>query len=221
MASIMKIRKLYAKVRSTNKAKAQAALAELRSVNEEMRSQANKQYRDLRRSSYNYGNAYDYATGYIQTRYGGNAVSFYKEKTADDIYAQSLVLVRLLNDPMFSVAGLRAQENKRFAAFKESGLDLVGTLGRKDAREFLRFLGNSGASDYLDVFSAKNSWQALEMLFDIFNESEEYRERLNDVFNEFKLYLETMQDEEWRGMTYTQVRSYVEKTYEDIAKRRR
>lgn len=212
------IRRLYTRARQ----KRAGAFEELQRVVDELRVQANRQYRSLQRSTYAWGNAFDYARGFIANRYGSNAKSFYKETDIEGLYRQGLTLNRLLSDETFSIRGLRKLEERRFASFKQNGIDIVKELGgKKKARQFLRFLGNTGASDYLDFYSSANSGQVLEQIFEIYSENDEYRERITEVFQDFQVYLETAEQEKWEGMSFIEVRDFIEKTYESIRKRRR
>lgn len=218
------LRDLYVTA-TTNKfspAKRKAAKAKLLEIAEEQRALANERLVDLRASEYAYGQAYDTAQNYIEQHYGDKALSFHKERKLGDVYEQALRVSSFLSSRQSTVAGQKQIERQRFKTFRELSPNLA-KMKTKDLREFLRFLGNTSAGEYLNFYG--DSGDERELIADLWSK-ESKKEKLNDLLGQYSLYLDDIKKgadpkEEARGLSALELREELYALYSSQEKRSR
>lgn len=218
-----KIRELYVKA-TTNKYSAatrKAAKAELLDITEEQRSIANERLVDLRLAGYDYGQAYDTAQNYIEQHYGERARTFYKLRKIGDVYTQALQISAFINSKQSTVQGQKQIEKERFKTFREMSPKL-SKMKTKELREFLRFLGNTTAGEYLNFFD--DSGDEREMIAELWDD-ENKAEKLNALLDEYSQYLEDMKKgidaKDARGLSALELRDELYALYTGEEKRKR
>lgn len=217
------IRELYVKA-TTNKyseATRKAAKAKLLEIAEEQRVIANERLVDLRASEYAYGQAYDTAQNYIEQHYGDRALSFHKQRKLGDVYSQALQISAFINSKQSTVKGQKEIEKQRFKTFREMSPKL-SKMKTKDLREFLRFLGNTTAGEYLNFYD--DSGDEREMIAELWDD-ENKAEKLNDLLDEYSQYLDDLkkgiEPEDARGLSAAELRSELYALYTSEEKRKR
>ena len=217
------LRDLFVKA-TTNKytpAERKAAKQKLLEIAEEQRAEANERLVDLRASGYDYGQAYDTAQNYIEQHYGDRAKSFHKERSLGNIYSQALQVSSFLNSKQSTIKGQKAIEKARFKTFREKSPALA-KMKAKDLREFLRFLGNTSAGDYLNFYD--DSGDQREMIAEMW-EDEGKREKLNELLAQYQKYTEEIENgaepTEAEGLSASELREELYALYTSPEKRKR
>ena len=217
------IRRLYVTTTSNkvSSAKRKAAKAKLLEIAEDQRFEANERLVDLRMSGYNYGQAYDVAQNYIEQHYGEKAKSFYKQRKLGDVYSQAMQIASFLNSKQSTVSGQKAIEQQRFKKFREMSPKLK-TMKTKDLREFLKFLGNTSAGDYLNFFD--DSGDEREMIAELWDD-ESKAEKLNALLAEYEDYAADIKNgvepKDARGLSASELRDELYALYTSEEKRKR
>ena len=217
------IRKLYVTATSNkvSDAKRKAAKSKLLEIAEDQRVEANERLVDLRASDYDYGQAYDTAQNYIEQHYGDRALSFHKQRKLGDVYSQAMQIASFLNSKQSTVSGQKAIEQQRFKKFREMSPKLR-TMKTKDLREFLKFLGNTSAGDYLNFYD--DSGDEREMIAELWDD-ESKADKLNALLDEYEEYISDIKNgvepKDARGLSALELREQLYALYTSEEKRKR
>jgi hypothetical protein len=221
--NVDQIRKLYVTATSNkvSDAKRKAAKSKLLEIAEEQRVEANERLVDLRASDYAYGQAYDVAQNYIEQHYGDRALSFHKQRKLGDVYSQAMQIASFLNSKQSTVSGQKAIEQQRFKKFREMSPKLR-TMKTKDLREFLKFLGNTSAGDYLNFYD--DSGDEREMIAELWDD-ENKADKLNALLAEYEEYMSDIKNgvepKDARGLSASELREQLYALYTSEEKRKR
>lgn len=217
------IRKLYVTATSNkvSDAKRKAAKSKLLEIAEDQRVEANERLVDLRASDYDYGQAYDTAQNYIEQHYGDRALSFHKQRKLGDVYSQAMQIASFLNSKQSAVSGQKAIEQQRFKKFREMSPKLRN-MKTKDLREFLKFLGNTSAGDYLNFYD--DSGDEREMIAELWDD-ENKADKLNALLDEYEDYMadikKGVEPEDACGLSASELREQLYALYTSEEKRKR
>lgn len=217
------LRDLYLKATTNKYSKAtrKAAKQKLIDIAEDQRSEANERLVDLKLEGYNYGQAQDTARNYIKEHYGERALSFHKERKLGDIYEQALQVSAFLGAKESTVEGQKAIERARFEKFREKS-PAFEKMNDEKLRDFLRFLGNTSAGEYLNFYD--DSGDEREMIVEMW-EDENKVEKLNELLADYEKYTEDLdkgvEPSEARGLSASELREELYALYTSKEKRKR
>ena len=196
------VRHLYVQQRKADtREEREAARRELIDLTKKMQSVANSRLRSLRKSDYAYGTTYDTTEAYLEQR-GKKYFTLPNEaKTrgakrsetgepyalTNTTYDYALRLMGFVRSKESTVGGQRAIEAKRFATYRR---DHPETANMTDSvlRDFIKFMGNAGFSEYLN-YNKYDSGQQMEefaKMYEYGNDAE--IRKLEALFNSFAEY---------------------------------
>ena len=232
------IRHLYVmQTRAKSKGAGTRARNELERITREMQNTANSRLKRLRASDYAYGTTYDTTSEYLEQRglkYFRETSEMRKGKTAPltkTSYEYALRLNAFLQSKETTISGQKAIERKRFDTFRENpNFEFAREMDDGQLRNFLRFLGNSGADEYLDYFGEGSGDQLEELAYEYNRASDTQKQKMESLFEEFKRFNKYAKEvEEGKradfptesGLSYSELRKELDGLYEEIAKRKR
>jgi len=208
---------------------------ELKQITRDLQRIANRRLRDLANSGYDYGNVYDTTQQYFETT-GRNSFTLPKDlyaRAKGDIgaasYHYALRVRAFVASPETTIKGQRSIERKRFDSFRYSFPE-AADMSDDELRGFLKFMGNSGLSDYLDVYGGYSGEEVEELIHGYMYGTESDRDRMAYLFRQYDIFaqLERARDAgkidvipPSSGMDFKTVRNELSKLYESIEKRRR
>lgn len=234
LASISKIRRLYVQQYQGKSAAARTrARNQLKEIVNQQNRVANQRMKRLEQSDYAYGTSYDTMKQYLEQT---GRKTLPQVKTDNQIpvsaeqYEQALRARKFLTSEESTITGQKKIERQRFATYREK-FAFADNMSDTELRSFLKFLGNSGADDYLSYYSESGSGDEVEELADMFAHADESeREKMFDLFKEFEKWNEATKKLERGeideissdyGKTFTELRKDLSALYEGIEKRRR
>ena len=145
-------------------------------------------------------------------------------------YEQALRARNFLMSEESTVSGQKKIEKRRFETYREK-YAFAQDMSDSDLRLFFKFLGNSGADDYLAYYSESGSGDEVAELAEMFTHATgDERAKMFDLFKEFERWNEATQKLERGeideipddyGKTFSELRKDLNTLYEGIEKRRR
>lgn len=235
--SAERIRHLYVmQTKGKSKSARTRARNELEALAREMQRTANSRLKRLQQSQYAYGSVYDTTMQYLQST-GRKSFTLPEElKRGGDIGAQGyhyiLRLRGFLRSKETTISGQKEIEKKRFDTFRSNPIygDMADNMSNAELRGFLKFLGNSGVDDYLDVFGGNSGDEVEELMQQYTYADEVERMQMEELFKQFKRFTE-WQNKVQAGLStqkptddmlsFSELRGELNKLYESIEKRRR
>lgn len=236
LPSFEHLRHLYVmQTRAKSKSARTRAKNDLNRIIKDMQKVANSRLKRLRASDYAYGSVYDTTSEYLEQRglkYFRETSEMRQGKTGalgKSTYEYAARLQAFLSSKETTISGQKAIEQKRFATFRERW-EFADKMTDDELRQYLKFLGNSGADEYLDYYG-EGSGDQVEELADMYSRADSgQREKMNALFEEYKRFnkyakeLETgriSEIPEGVGLSFTELRKELDTLYEDISKRKR
>lgn len=239
LPSAERLRHLYV---MQNKAKSKSARTraanELLQITKDMQRVANSRLRSLRSSDYAYGTVYDTTEAYLEQRgqryFNLSSDLRLKGGKAQPIQAEGYELAqrlrRFLGSPETTIRGQKLTERVRFNTYRNYYPFAKG-MSDAELRSFLKFLGNSGISEYL-AYYGEASGDEVEELADMWQRSgTEEQEKIKELFAEFAEFQKTARDVDKglvsdkelfsKGIDFTTLRKELNSVYESIEKRHR
>lgn len=189
--------------------------------------------RRLEQTDYAYGTSYDTMKQYLEQT-GRKTLPQVKldnqVPVTESQYEQALRTRKFLSSDESTISGQRKIEMKRFETYRNK-YEFAENMSDNELRMFLKFLGNSGADDYLSYYSESGSGDEVEELAEMFaHASGDERAKMFDLFREFERWNEATKKLERGeideipadyGKTFSELRKELNTLYEGIEKRRR
>ena len=234
LASLSKIRRLYAQQYSGKSAAARTrARNQLKEIVNQQNRIANQRIKRLEKTDYAYGTSYDTMKQYLDQT-GRKTLPQVKTDNQQPVtaaqYEQALRARKFLLSEESTISGQRKIERRRFETYREK-YTFAENMSDSELRMFLKFLGNSGADDYLAYYSESGSGDEVAELAEMFTHaSGDERAKMFDLFREFERWNEATKKLERGeideipadyGKTFTELRKDLSALYEGIEKRRR
>ena len=235
-----RIRHLYV-MQSKGKSKAARTRArnELEALTREMQKTANRRLKRLQSSNYAYGTVYDTTMQYL-SQTGRKAFTLPadirrgREQIGAEAYHYALRLRGFLRSKETTISGQKAIEQKRFATFRRNPTfgNLASSMSDAQLRDFLKFMGNAGVDEYLDVFGGKSGDEVEDLMYQFERADSSERARMEDLFKQYQTWADYQAEIAKYGedavpipddsmKSYSELRKDLGALYEDISKRRR
>lgn len=187
----------------------------------------------MEKTDYAYGTSYDTMKQYLDQT-GRKTLPQVKTDNTQPVtaaqYEQALRARKFLASEESTISGQKKIERRRFETYREK-YAFAENMNDAQLREFLKFLGNSGADDYLAFYSESGSGDEVAKLADMFAHADESeKDKMFGLFREFEKWNEATQKLERGeideipadyGKTFTELRKDLSALYEGIEKRRR
>ena len=234
--SAERIRHLYVmQSKGATQASRTRARNELKQITRDLQKVANSRLRNLRESDYAYGSVYDTTMQYFDQT-GRNSFKLPKDMRANattDVgaasYHYALRVRAFVASPETTIKGQKAIERERFETFRYSFPE-AADFTDAELRGFLKFMGNSGMSEYLDVFGGYSGEEVEEIIHAYMYGGESAISQMNEIFAQYADYAK--QEELLKagrieaipqnvGIDFATARKQLSALYESVAKRRR
>lgn len=187
----------------------------------------------LEQTDYAYGSSYDTLKQNLEQT-GRKTLPQVKTENqipvSESQYEQALRVRKFLASKESTVSGQKSIEKRRFETYR-ANYAFAENMSDTELRSFLKFLGNSGADDYLAYFSESGSDDEMEELASMFAHADESeKDKMFDLFKEFEKWNEATEKLERGeideipadyGKTFSELRKDLSALYEGIEKRRR
>lgn len=147
------------------------ALKRFLQLSSQVKVETNKRLRNLEKSNLDYGSTYNNLMYYLQSELNSNRLQSNTAMKNDvwDIYLQNEQAIKFLKKRNSLVVPARNRENARIKALKNKNI-LPPDFKRKDAQDFLKFLGNEEVTASIDEYGRSDV--IVDMIWDSYSNAE-------------------------------------------------